>query len=141
MIQAHVTKEQLRDPTVHDAKLEGMMCPALIELVCEMLGCSGRDPDGTGCLSDALWARTRMAKHASASLRPQDPHPGARSCPGCITACPQCAKEQQELARLKQEVVHQQQADCGCMLEDFYTVPLLPLLDPSPLPLCALCPC
>ena len=62
LIEMHITQEQLRDPDVHDAKEEGMMCPALVKLVCEALGCSGSDPDGTACLSDAFWARTEWQR-------------------------------------------------------------------------------
>ena len=62
MIEIHLTEAQLRLPDVHDAKVEGIMCPALVELACEALGWSGRCPDGTvRCLSDAglgpVWQR------------------------------------------------------------------------------------
>ena len=43
-------------------------------------------------------------------------------------------------AFVKQEVMHQQQADCGCGLEKV-DVALLPLPVPSPLLLCAWAPC
>ena len=54
VIEVHLTEDQLRHPDVRDAKVEGIMCPALVELACEALGWSGRHPDGTvRCLPGA----------------------------------------------------------------------------------------
>lgn len=38
--------EQQGERSVLDAKYEGLMCPALVELVCEALGSSGEHPMG-----------------------------------------------------------------------------------------------
>lgn len=65
MIGVHLTVEQRRDPDVHDAKKEGMMCPALVELVCEALGCSGRAPDGAGMSLTAAMCRHPFADRCS----------------------------------------------------------------------------
>ena len=51
--------EELRKPgAVRDAKFEGVMCSALVELVCEALASSGRE---RSCLSDTHLRRKRCS--------------------------------------------------------------------------------
>ena len=43
MIGTFLSEEQRGKAKVQSALAEGVMCPALVELVCEVLACSGKD--------------------------------------------------------------------------------------------------
>ena len=43
-IRSLIREEQLSEHDVQAAKVEGLTCPALVELVCEALGGSGTEP-------------------------------------------------------------------------------------------------
>ena len=42
-------EEQVKERSVFDAKADGLMCPALLELVCEALASPGRAPGASEC--------------------------------------------------------------------------------------------
>ena len=43
-IETLLDEQQRLDPIVINAKTEGVLCPALVELICEALESSGREP-------------------------------------------------------------------------------------------------
>ena len=53
MVEALISWEDQCEDDVQIAKGDGLLCPALLELICEALESSGREPERLQSLSDS----------------------------------------------------------------------------------------
>lgn len=65
MVEALIGQDQRRQDDVQAAMVEGLVCPALVELICEALRSSGRDPNAETA-SDAETARSSRLRLSQA---------------------------------------------------------------------------